>query len=264
MVEAEEVADRIRSQMRLRPEAKGDADLPLPALFDRASRLHALASSSALDQEGIREGVELLRRCDEMVAKLGLFSPNETKEDVSTANLKYLLVPYYLGEMTEKIAQEDRIPILNASQNHLKEFIALCEVLELIPEDELELSRQKQPDTMANRRAQKVARYKRQKAAETKLQEIRERKERRRRSLRAAALSAPVEAGEEDDLEDDGEEEREAWLATISLALCKEERLDQDQPSTEDRYMRFWNGMDLLKDVTENKHFLPTGLEGFV
>jgi hypothetical protein len=27
-----------------------------------------------------------------MVSKLGLFSTNETKEDVSTANLKYLLV----------------------------------------------------------------------------------------------------------------------------------------------------------------------------
>ncbi|XP_021311981.1 PP2A regulatory subunit TAP46 [Sorghum bicolor] len=66
-----------------------------------------------------------------------------------------------------------------------------------------------------------VARFKCQKAAETKLQEIRESKERCGRSLRAAALSAPIEAGEEDDLEDDGEEEREAWLATISLALCK-------------------------------------------
>ena len=43
-------------------------------------------------QDGIRTGVDLLRRCDEMVSKLGLFSPNETKEDVSTANLKYLLV----------------------------------------------------------------------------------------------------------------------------------------------------------------------------
>jgi hypothetical protein len=43
-------------------------------------------------QEGIRKGVDLLRRCDEMVSKLGLFSSNETKDDVSTANLKYLLV----------------------------------------------------------------------------------------------------------------------------------------------------------------------------
>ncbi|WVZ54553.1 hypothetical protein U9M48_005334 [Paspalum notatum var. saurae] len=217
----EEVGAQMQSQMRLHGEAEDDADLPLPALFDRASRMHALASSSALDQDGIRRGVDLLRRCDEMVGKLGLFSPNETKEDVSTANLKYLLVPFYLGEMTEKVVQEDRIPVLKASQDHLKEFVALCEVLELIPEDELELSRQKQPDTMANKRAQKIARFKRQKAAETKLQEIKERKERRGRSLRAAALSAPVEAGEEDDLEDDGEEEREAWLATISLALCK-------------------------------------------
>lgn len=39
--------------------------------------------------------------------------------------------------------------------------------------------------------------------------EIKERKERRDRSSRAAALSAPVEAGEEDVLDDDGEEERE-------------------------------------------------------
>lgn len=119
----------MQSQMRLHAEPEDDAaELPLPALFDRASRLHALASSSALDQvrppilgtgivspfsrssrdrdqasgayalgfpaaqDGIRTGVDLLRRCDEMVTKLGLFSPNETKEDVSTANLKYLLV----------------------------------------------------------------------------------------------------------------------------------------------------------------------------
>uniref|UniRef100_A0A0E0MJG2 PP2A regulatory subunit TAP46 n=1 Tax=Oryza punctata TaxID=4537 RepID=A0A0E0MJG2_ORYPU len=222
MVEVEEVSNKMQAQMRLNPPAAAeDADLPLPALFDKASHLHSLASSSSLDQEGIRKGVDLLRRCDEMVSKLGLFSSNETKDDVSTANLKYLLVPYYLGEMTEKVAQEDRIPVVKASQDHLKEFISICEALELISEDELELSRQKQPDTMANRRAQKVARFKRQKAAETKLLEIKERKERRRWSLRAAALSAPIEAGEEDAFEDDGEEEREAWLATISLALCK-------------------------------------------
>jgi len=37
--------------------------------------------------------------------------------------------------------------------------------------------------------------FKRQRAAETKLQEIKERKERHARSLRAAALSAPIETG---------------------------------------------------------------------
>ncbi|KAM0929020.1 hypothetical protein ACQ4PT_001864 [Festuca glaucescens] len=90
-----------------------------------ASYLHSLASSSSLDQvpfhpsspitipqiceihphvlgsalvwgeEGIHEGVDLLQRCDEMV-------------------------PYYLGEMTEQVEQEDRIPVLKASQDHPK------------------------------------------------------------------------------------------------------------------------------------------------
>ena len=50
MVEVEEVGNKMQSQMRLHPEPEDDADLPLPALFDRASRLHGLASSSALDQ----------------------------------------------------------------------------------------------------------------------------------------------------------------------------------------------------------------------
>jgi hypothetical protein len=42
-----------------------------------------------------------------------------------------------------------------------------------------------------------------------------ERKERRVCSLRAASLSAPVEAGEEDVLEDDGEEEREVSIQIL-------------------------------------------------
>lgn len=66
-----------------------------------------------------------------------------------------------------------------------------------------------------------IARFKRQKAAESKLLEIKGRKERRGRSTRAAALSTPVEAGEEELLDDDGEEEREAWNTSISLAICK-------------------------------------------
>lgn len=62
-----------------------------------------------------------------------------------------------------------------------------------------------------------IARFKRLKAAESKLLEIKERKERRGRSTKAAALSAPVEAGEEELLDDDGEEEREVGILTWFL-----------------------------------------------
>ncbi|RZR98243.1 hypothetical protein BHM03_00027555 [Ensete ventricosum] len=219
-------------------------DMPLPALFEEASKIHAMASESSVDRvrEALRKGIQTLRRCDEMISKLGLFSSNETKDDVSTAYLKYLLVnirlvnlctfylngfriilqvPFYIGELTEKVVEDDRLMVLKLSQDYLKEFIAICEALELIPEEELESSSHRGAKTPANQRAKKIARFKRQRAAEAKLQEINEKKERRRRSLRAAALSSPVEVGEEDILDDDGEEEREAWLTTISLSVCK-------------------------------------------
>ena len=54
-----------------------------------------------------------------------------------------------------------------------------------------------------------IARFKRQRAAESKLLELNEQKERRGRSTRAAALSSPVDTGDDDVQDDDGEEERE-------------------------------------------------------
>ncbi|GMH08887.1 hypothetical protein Nepgr_010727 [Nepenthes gracilis] len=196
-------------------------EMTLPSLFEQARKIHQVASESTVDQEVIKKGCKALQKCEDMISKLGLFSSNENKDDISTTNLKYLLVPYYLGELTEKLAQDDRIQILKASQAKLKEFISFCDTMELLPQEELELSGQGGSNSFADRRARKIARFKRQKAAESKLLEIKEHKERRGRSTKAAALSTPVEVGEEDVLDEDGEEEREAWLAMISLALCK-------------------------------------------
>ncbi|KAL0299688.1 UNVERIFIED_CONTAM: PP2A regulatory subunit TAP46 [Sesamum radiatum] len=233
--------------------------MSLPVLFEQSRKIHQAASDSSVDQDTVKKGCELLKKCEEMIGKLGLFSANETKEDISTTNLKYLLVPYYLGELTEKIAEEDRIRVLKASQDKLKvliscgnmfkgvihviflflvlaqrcldevidivcidlmwpyhqEFISFCEAMELVPEEELESLHELRVVPLL------IAELRRQKAAESKLLEIKERKERRGRSTRASALSTPVETGEEDMEDDDGEEEREAWLTTISLALCK-------------------------------------------
>lgn len=46
---------------------------------------------------------------------------------ISVISIDFLQVPYYLGEMTERVAQEDRIPVLKASQDHLK-VISVCPV----------------------------------------------------------------------------------------------------------------------------------------
>ncbi|KAH1037912.1 hypothetical protein J1N35_039655 [Gossypium stocksii] len=196
-------------------------DMSLSALFEQARKIHLTVTESGADQDLVKKGCEVLEKCEDMISKLGLFSSNETKDDISTNNLKYLLVPFYLAELTEKLAQEERIQILKISQAKLKEFISFCEAMELVPQEELEASVQGASNSFADRRALKIARFRRQRAAEAKLTEIKERKERRGRSTKAAALSTPVEVGEDDLLDDDGEEEREAWLTTISLAICK-------------------------------------------
>ncbi|KAJ8772014.1 hypothetical protein K2173_027191 [Erythroxylum novogranatense] len=197
-------------------------EMPLPGLFDQARKIHLMATESgATDQEMVRKGCEALDKCEDMITKLGLFSANETKDDISTCNLKYLLVPFYLAELTEKIQHDDRILTLKASQAKLKEFLSFCEVMKLVPDEQWQSPDQMGSNSFADRRAQKIARFKLQKAAEAKLLEIKERKERRGRSNKAAALSAPIETGEEDVLDEDGEEEREAWLSAISLAIYK-------------------------------------------
>ncbi|CAL9161236.1 unnamed protein product [Musa hybrid cultivar] len=90
-------------------------------------------------------------------------------------------VPFFIGKLTEKVAEDDRTMVLKISKNHLKEFISICEALELVPEEELESSSQGGADTRATQRAKK-------RGAEAKLQEIKERKERRQQSLREAKL----------------------------------------------------------------------------
>ncbi|GKE02900.1 PP2A regulatory subunit TAP46, partial [Tanacetum coccineum] len=66
-------------------------DMSLPSLFDQARKIHLQSSDSTVDKETLRKGCEALLHCEEMISKLGLFSTNETKQDISTTNLKYIL-----------------------------------------------------------------------------------------------------------------------------------------------------------------------------
>lgn len=131
-------------------------EMSLPTLFEQARNIHTIASEISVDRDLVKKGSDLLRQCEEMISKLGLFSLNETKDDISTANLKYILVPYYLAELTEKIAEDGRIKVLEASQAKLKEFISFCETMELVPEEEMETSKQGGANTFADCRAKKA------------------------------------------------------------------------------------------------------------
>ena len=50
-------------------------------------------------QELVRRCLAGLQRCTKMVAEQALFSSNEDADDVNTAHLKFLLLPYYTGDI---------------------------------------------------------------------------------------------------------------------------------------------------------------------
>ncbi|GAB4858497.1 PP2A regulatory subunit [Ancistrocladus abbreviatus] len=128
--------------------------------------------------------------------------------------------------------------------------------MELVPQEELESSGQSGSNSFADRRARKIAGFKCQKAAETKLLEIKEQKERRGRSTKAAALSTPVDAGEEDMLDDDGEEEREAFDQLEMLEKEDEMFSAMKEKQSQDGNKEFSNDIldeRMKKDVLEGR-----------
>ncbi|KAI5063949.1 hypothetical protein GOP47_0020619 [Adiantum capillus-veneris] len=208
------------STLRLRQEQQLE-QMSLPALFDRALQLHSRSLDPQITQDEAREGYELLQRCESLIDKLALFSSNEQKDDVTTGDLKYLLVPYFKAEFLERAGSSDRLQGIKSASIYLKMFISSCERLDLVPDAEMSAFNQEAPMTAERRRATKIARFKRVKAAESKLQDIKERRERRGRSRGAAAKGSVTDHGEDHTEDEFEEEEREAWLAQIALSLCK-------------------------------------------
>lgn len=58
-----------------------------------------LPSGDAKTQELVGRCLAGLRLCTKMVAEQALFSSNEDADDINTAHLKFLLLPYYTGDI---------------------------------------------------------------------------------------------------------------------------------------------------------------------
>ncbi|XP_062495966.1 LOW QUALITY PROTEIN: immunoglobulin-binding protein 1 [Pezoporus occidentalis] len=87
----------------------------------------APSSGSPAVQDKVRQGLDVLRRANAMVAQLELFSENEDLEEIASADLKYLLLPALLGAMTLKQVDLDkRLEHLESARAHFWSFLKLC------------------------------------------------------------------------------------------------------------------------------------------
>jgi immunoglobulin-binding protein 1 len=144
-------------------------DQSLPELFDRGQRIWQDVegeTSGSLQplERNINFGTAILRRADQLLSVLGIFSTNEAKDDLSTQSLKYLLIPYYMANLLSRTTARDvdqRQITLREALKYYTSFLESCEQYSLLGPEARGLVAAGEGGSHRPSREQKIAQYKR-------------------------------------------------------------------------------------------------------
>lgn len=113
--------------------AQEQPDRKLSDLFEEAFGLYNgfeqldAPFSSPEFQLKVSECTALLETTTRLVSAAGLFADNETEDEIATEHLKYLLLPYFLGQLVQKkiaAGGEERNEIVRVAEVYFK---CVCE-----------------------------------------------------------------------------------------------------------------------------------------
>jgi len=109
-----------------------DRDETLSELFDNALKLHAEVSESSEDtnseafQAKVKKGILMLEDATRLVSLLDIFSRNESFSEMPTECLKYFMLPVLLGDLSNKITENDRGDVVENVQIYYIDFLQRC------------------------------------------------------------------------------------------------------------------------------------------
>eukprot|EP01065_Artemidia_motanka_P037622 TRINITY_DN4637_c4_g1_i1.p1 TRINITY_DN4637_c4_g1~~TRINITY_DN4637_c4_g1_i1.p1 ORF type:complete len:347 (+),score=159.07 TRINITY_DN4637_c4_g1_i1:63-1103(+) len=191
-------------------------------LFDEAVALYTAADESELEsanpqrQEMVQKSVEKVQELWQAVQSSGVFSTNEDRDDIATSDIKFFLVPYYFGDLQDKIVDTHRCLNLRRAIHSFECFMRICMDYEILSEREHEeLTAPLNPTD----RTARIERLKRQKELQARLAELSEKRKhlsRRIQSKQEAAEHCDDTAPEVAELESTS---RRYWF------LCVQDRL---------------------------------------
>jgi immunoglobulin-binding protein 1 len=159
----------------------------LHAVFAEAeakrTQLDGFSSSSSPDYQAIlSSALSIYSECLQIADRVSLFSPNESLEDIASNELQYLVVDYYLAELTLKRTTElaERGGVLDTARRHYERFLKLLDSYDILGKSDTSLWEQYRENrenfavTMtadaAARREQKISRFKAEKELKRKLE----------------------------------------------------------------------------------------------
>ncbi|KAF5872731.1 putative type 2a phosphatase-associated protein 42 protein [Botrytis fragariae] len=162
------------------------ADNSLKTLFNSAER-QRLAIESSWDtntekyQEDVASALTAYQECRQLADRLALFSPNETLEDINSSDIQYLVIPYRIADLGQRLSTNtsDRKVILQEAKKCYEAFLTQLGYYEMLStaEKKLYAEYQESPSTFSTisttdptaRRNAKIANFKMEKELKKKL-----------------------------------------------------------------------------------------------
>ncbi|KAK0259643.1 Type 2A phosphatase-associated protein 42 [Friedmanniomyces endolithicus] len=141
-------------------------------------------SNSSTFQENLLAAIHLYEECVIIANRVALFSPNESLEDIATADLQFLLLNYHIAELILRInGQQHRKANLQRAQQTYERYLKQLDQYDILGKDDAALLEQYQdsPNTFstastvdaAARRDAKIKRFRAEKALKQKLEYMR-------------------------------------------------------------------------------------------
>jgi len=170
-----------------------DKDQSLSQLFDNALKLHNDVVDSSENtnsqpyQDKLKKGILMLEDATRLVSILDLFSRNENYAELPTESLKYFLLPVLLGDLNNKLTENERGDVVENVQIYYIDFLQRCKdygLVELgkipkivtvksdLSEDVEDVPRMPDLSKMNLERSEKMARYKQNKQLEGDIREL--------------------------------------------------------------------------------------------
>ncbi|KAB7505173.1 Immunoglobulin-binding protein 1 [Armadillidium nasatum] len=151
-------------------------------IFSEIDNSHLPTNSEEL-QKKIHSSIKTLEDLTVKISYLGVFSTNESFEEISSTSLKFLMLPVLLGSLTLKRVNGEREEILRVAVIYFKDYLKRCDHYQLTSYTDADISEEenksvdtksKKPDLqrMNKQREEKIARYKQKKSLNEKLSEL--------------------------------------------------------------------------------------------
>ena len=91
--------------------------------------------------------MRLFEDATRLVSLSGMFSSNETVEEIPTKNIRYLLLPALLGTLSLKLCVENRMNVIETAEVYFRDYLTRCKNYAII---DYEIPESKQNDASNN------------------------------------------------------------------------------------------------------------------